>query len=69
LLLLEVLGAAGDLVLLAMLETVAMVGFTGAQAGEGAQGLIVLETQALAGMEQTALLLLQPTSKHEIRYC
>jgi hypothetical protein len=58
LLLLEVLGAAGDLVLLAMLETVAMVGFTVAQAGEGAQGLIVLETLALAGMEQTALLLL-----------
>jgi hypothetical protein len=54
---------------LATQATVEMPGFTAAQGAVGAQALIALATLELVETEQMALLLLQPTSNHEIRHC
>ena len=61
--------AAVDLASLATQVTGEMAGFMAAQVAVVAQVLTVLETLALVETEQMASLLLQPTSKHEIRYC
>jgi hypothetical protein len=53
----------------AMLATVATAGLTAAQAVVVAPALITSATLAQAAMELTELLLSQPTSKNEIRYC
>ena len=60
---------AADLASLATQATVATVGFMAAQAQAAEPGLMPLATLAQVETEQTALLLLQPTSNHAIRYC
>ena len=69
LLLVAALAEAADLASLATQVTGEVAGFMAVAVAAGAQVLIVLETLALAETEQMASLLLQPTSKHEIRYC
>jgi hypothetical protein len=69
LLLLAVQVLVADPVSQATQETAAMAASMAAQAVEVAQGLTVLETLALEELEQTVLLLSQPTFNHAIRYC
>jgi hypothetical protein len=60
---------AADLASLATLATAATEEPTVAQVEEVEQGLILLETLAQVATERMALLLSQPTSNYEIRYC
>jgi hypothetical protein len=60
---------AADLASLATRATAATEEPTVAQVEEVEQGLILLETLAQVATERMALLLSQPTSNYEIRYC